>query len=249
MDHEPKWEELNLDCLVMIFQRVELRVLIFDIPFVFTEDPSQSESRDTFQIFSRKGSPFTKLSATNMIMFAVDRSCGCVTSVVLSKNCTFDSLDYITQRCSEMKSLYVPIELWERGDHLATLIVTQISRNCKNFVSLTVGDDIGHEEASAIAIFLPKIKYLSLRFAYLPPQNLKLIIDGCRELETLDCRDCIDFKDDVEIWKIASHIRKHNFQGSTLYEGGLYKITEVLEINPVVDRGATICNHFEIIYD
>ncbi|KAK1353739.1 hypothetical protein POM88_052104 [Heracleum sosnowskyi] len=70
-----------------------------------------------------------------------------------------------------------------------------------------------------IVKLLPKLKRLYMDGADLSKENLLLIMRGCKELECLNVRDCIGFKEnDEEILKLSSSIRNFRCDGSTLYD-------------------------------
>lgn len=89
------------------------------------------------------------------------------------------------------------------------LILVQISIHCKNFVDLCVSNArVCKFETLPIASMLPRIKYLSFRKCDIDQENLIVLLLGCKELVVLDMRDCVGFKVDDEISKLASHISK-----------------------------------------
>ena len=96
-------------------------------------------------------------------------------------------------------------------------LLTQISIHCKSFVALAIESaKIGKHEASAIVNFLPNIKVLDLRSASMEKENLMTILQGCKQLERFDARDCKGFiEGDEEILKHASHIQSFQHEGST----------------------------------
>ncbi|XP_058073082.1 F-box/LRR-repeat protein At3g48880-like [Magnolia sinica] len=90
-------------------------------------------------------------------------------------------------------------------------IIKQIGFHCKNFVGLKTKGPISRQEASAIATWLPKIKYLILNYSYLFKESLMMILEGCRELEELDVTDCRGLDVDDDILKLASHIKTFRY--------------------------------------
>lgn len=98
-------------------------------------------------------------------------------------------------------------------------IVELIENVCIHLTSLTGfrigGGEIYGYEASKIVSLLPKLKYLTINHATLEKKNLVLILQGCRELECLDVRNCIGFdEDDEEILKLSSAIKSFHCDGS-----------------------------------
>lgn len=95
-------------------------------------------------------------------------------------------------------------------------MVPQISLHCKNFTDLRAPQSyIGEDEASLVVTHLPKIKHLSLKGSTIEGETLVMIILGCKELASLDARDCTGFKaDDAGILQLASHIPAFKCEGS-----------------------------------
>ncbi|THG11830.1 hypothetical protein TEA_010948 [Camellia sinensis var. sinensis] len=100
------------------------------------------------------------------------------------------------------------------------LIYVADSIHCNNFVGLGVPNAyIGKSDASAIATLLPNIKELDLRCANIEKESLVMILKGCKELECVDVSDCEGFdKGDIDILKLASHIRTFKPEGSMLFD-------------------------------
>ncbi|KAF5205529.1 F-box/LRR-repeat protein [Thalictrum thalictroides] len=125
-----KWEDLNIDCLLNIFERVGLNPLIFDLPFVCkswykaSRDPYcwkildftciSFEQRYFESIIFVNGQPpadddarwclFTKF----VIKFAADHSCGIATTVVFHHHLFYNILQYPLERCPAVKNLILP---------------------------------------------------------------------------------------------------------------------------------------------
>ncbi|KAL6129002.1 hypothetical protein ACLB2K_072355 [Fragaria x ananassa] len=66
-----------------------------------------------------------------------------------------------------------------------------------------------------------KIKYLWLRRARIGRQGLITLLQGCKDLELLDVRECCGFdEEDEEIAKLAASISKFMCEGSRVGQGG-----------------------------
>ncbi|CAL5436916.1 unnamed protein product [Camellia sinensis] len=133
--------------------------------------------------------------AISMMKFVVDRSDRCATYLSLpNRSLTDEALIYE--------------------------IIYQISIHCNNFVGLGVPNTyIGKSDASAIATLLPNIKELDLRVANIEKESLVMILKGCKELEYVDVSDCEGFNErDIDILKLASHIRTFKPEGSMLFD-------------------------------
>ncbi|XP_077215588.1 F-box/LRR-repeat protein At3g48880-like [Tasmannia lanceolata] len=103
-----------------------------------------------------------------------------------------------------------------------TEILQVISNHCKNFVNLKASGWVDDNVASAIVMFLPKIKYLNLSASTLSKKNLMVILEGCKDLELLYLKNCVGFDVDEEILNRASHIRDFNCEGAQLEEDFLF---------------------------
>ncbi|GFY92958.1 hypothetical protein Acr_08g0013540 [Actinidia rufa] len=164
----------------------------------------------------------------------------------LPNDCTEEALLYVADECPALKALVLPslnflhlhefkiqnhMSKWTNLEflklqtcfHMQELLF-QISIHCKNFIALAIARaNIGKDEASAIVNFLPNIKVLGLRYASMEKENLVTILQGCKQLELFDARDCIGFDEgDEEILKLASHIRSFKHEGSMLFDDDYY---------------------------
>lgn len=115
-----KWEQLNKDILVLVFQRVGMESLLLDIPFVckpwykasreprcwqhlifpnFESDDTIEEEDSPCKGFVERLAIMTphqeNFPVTKFIKFIVDRSCGCATTIKLPAYCPEEVLEYI----------------------------------------------------------------------------------------------------------------------------------------------------------
>ncbi|KAI8002732.1 F-box/LRR-repeat protein [Camellia lanceoleosa] len=178
-------------------------------------------------------------AVTEFIKYVIKRSKRSATFISLPGCCTEEALIYIAEECPGLKTLMLPlphdhmlkipklISNWKSLEFLRLgnsnqmqEFITEISIHCNNFVGLSVVSAyIWKDEASAIVTLLPNINYLSLRYASMKKENLVMILQGCKELEYVDVRDCIGFNEgDDEILKFASHIRTFKHKGSCLFD-------------------------------
>ncbi|PIA32925.1 hypothetical protein AQUCO_04300109v1 [Aquilegia coerulea] len=243
-----KWEDLNIDCLVKIFERVGVKALVSAVPFVCKPwykaslDPQCWKDLDFQAAYPTTSTSTSQVKPgtsplTKLITLSVLRSCGTAVRVVFREDSTYGDF-ILVLGCPSLKILTLPKFL--DGHHIEEIpsltgkwtnlealcmhsryclveTLTQIRTHCKNFKSLTIFNrgTILSDKASAIVTLLPKIKDLTLRETYLPRVSLQLILLGCKDLELLDVRDCVGFdEDDVEIWKMALHIKNFMCTGS-----------------------------------
>ena len=103
-------------------------------------------------------------------------------------------------------------------------ILSQISLHCNNFIKLFApGIYVGKDEVTAMITLLPNLKYLDLKGSTIEQKNLVMILQGCKELQLLDVRDCIGFwEGNAEILELASHIPKFMCEGSIYEEYDTY---------------------------
>ncbi|KAK1390693.1 putative leucine-rich repeat domain, L domain-containing protein [Heracleum sosnowskyi] len=133
---ESKWENLNLDCVVNVFGRLDLESLVLDVPLVckkwhqalanplcwqklvFPVDISQSPLAVEFDASGRS------LNISQLIKFVVDRSQGFCNKIVLPVGTTIADLLYVSDVCPNLKTLVLPTDpmLGQHGNVIAELI-------------------------------------------------------------------------------------------------------------------------------
>ncbi|XP_020594220.1 uncharacterized protein LOC110034282 [Phalaenopsis equestris] len=97
-------------------------------------------------------------------------------------------------------------------------LVKNISLSCRKFCWLMVSGSVRGEDALAIVRYLPKLKKLELKNSYLAKKELMTLVNGCRELEILNLKDCVGFDgEDEEINGKVSHIKQFRKEGCRLY--------------------------------
>ncbi|KAK1404201.1 hypothetical protein POM88_003806 [Heracleum sosnowskyi] len=133
---ERKWENLNSDCLVNVFGRLDLETRLLDIVLVckkwkevllnplcwqiidFPDDISQSRLAVASDA---RGSP----NISGLINFVVGRSQGCCSKLVLPNGTTIADLIYVSDACPNIKTLVLPyddVELAYHGEAIVKLI-------------------------------------------------------------------------------------------------------------------------------
>ncbi|KAK1404198.1 F-box domain-containing protein [Heracleum sosnowskyi] len=228
---ERKWENLNEDCLVNIFGRLDVESLLLDVPLVckqwyratfnplswqnlvFPVDIYPSRLVDSFN--SRAGDLTFDIS--KLIKFVVGRSQGCATTVVLPDCISREDLIFVSDKCPFLKVLAVSSDQFVFETYEEIIVKIGLTLNCKNFVELSMTKTyIDQDVATAIVSNLSTIKRLDvLDESNLEKVNLELILRGCKELELLYARDCVGFdEDDEEILRIASGIKYFQCKGS-----------------------------------
>ncbi|KAJ9555807.1 hypothetical protein OSB04_010421 [Centaurea solstitialis] len=177
-------------------------------------------------------------SLEKLVHFAIGRSHGLVTEVVFHPRLHLKEgqITWIAQRCPSLKLLVLPSHLsyvinfevsnsicnWKdlEGLQVSSLIglkktITNISKNCRNFVHLCVYVPwLDGDIALAIASLLPDIKTLDLRFSIIERSDLVAILKGCQKLEYLDVSACKGVIRDNEILELGGHIRIFKHEGS-----------------------------------
>ncbi|KAL5711701.1 hypothetical protein ACHQM5_013957 [Ranunculus cassubicifolius] len=247
-----KWEDLPIDCLAKIFEGAGTESLIFSLPLVCKNwhtaslDPQCWKVLDFDSVIQSTLQKYTSYSLSlvesfhELVKFAVDRSQGIATKVVLGyTDPEYENImTYISDGCPRLKSLVLYeaseprdedmgcisklIKKWKDLEHLSVFcgdhfdeIISEVSDHCSNFASLTTCKEISCADATTIATYLPNIKSLTLSGSRLDRQDLKIILAGCRELEFLDVTHCEGFdEDDADILKEASHIKTFLSEGS-----------------------------------
>lgn len=221
-----KWEDLDTDCLVNIFQKVGVESMLLFIPFVCkswhrtsltpacwksllfpyaeTFDPMNFDTADSneseagfFDFFVRR---FAREFDIAWSDFTIPK---------------FFKL-LIRRSQGSVEFLKLPGGVFSVYTFALRQILHQINRHCRKFTGLHVADAcIGAREAALIVRFLPKLKYLCLKRARINRNNLITILRACKDLEVLDVRGCTGFDEgDEEILALASHIPKFMCAGS-----------------------------------
>lgn len=100
--------------------------------------------------------------------------------------------------------------------HELEKILAVVSVHCKFLLHLILSNaNVGKDEATAIVNLVPNIKLLTLHRANIDRDSLVVLLQGCKDLDYLDARDCIGFKeDDEEISRLASNIKMFMCEGS-----------------------------------
>lgn len=98
----PKWEDLNMDCLVNVLRRVGIESLLFGAPFVCQSWYKASLHPSCWQIINfqklESGALFWEFyygNTTEFIKSIINRSRGKAIAVRLPDNCTEEALRYI----------------------------------------------------------------------------------------------------------------------------------------------------------
>ncbi|XP_034694826.1 F-box/LRR-repeat protein At3g48880-like [Vitis riparia] len=184
-------------------------------------------------------------SVTAFIKSVVARSQRHATLLRLPICCTKEALEYAANESPTLKTLdldavllfkqstIIPklISKWKNLEMLTlgsrrnmVEILSQISLHCNNFIKLFApGIYVGKDEVTAMITSLPNLKYLDLKGSTIEQKNLVMILQGCKELQLLDVRDCIGFwEGNAEILELASHIPKFMCEGSIYEEYDTY---------------------------
>nr|DAD21252.1 TPA_asm: hypothetical protein HUJ06_022715 [Nelumbo nucifera] len=203
VEQDRKWENMNQDCLIEEFKKVGMEAiesLIMDVPFL---------CKDLWKEYHIKN-----FSVIGFIKLVISRSQGSVIDLELPRCSTLKDLNYVSDECTKLQFLELPEYLIFRqghripklickfmqlrglylgATHFLEEILAQVNLHCKKFDFLSIGGTVGHEEALAIVTHLPVIKRLQLTGILLHRESLKIIIDGCKQLDALDVGERICF--------------------------------------------------------
>nr|POF21279.1 f-box/lrr-repeat protein [Quercus suber] len=199
----PKWEDLNMDCLVNVLTRVGIESLLLGAPFV-----CQSCRGNANVVWLPD-------DCTEEALRYIADECPALKGLSLSGNLCYSYFPVIPKLISKWKNL----EQLRLGS-LSNMekVFEEINCHCKNFYWLCAsGANIERDTASAIVTFLPNIKYLYMRNANIDRESLEMILQGCKELVLLDARDCVGYECDDQLLKLASHISNFQHEGSSLF--------------------------------
>ncbi|XP_010274488.1 PREDICTED: F-box/LRR-repeat protein At3g48880-like [Nelumbo nucifera] len=200
-----------------------------------TDTPWPPFNPSEFNNFSRrfmKEFHVQNFSVRGFLKFVISRSRRSAILLALPTCCTLEDLEFVSDEFPALQflilsdtvageiddySVWPPMSKFKdlRGLTLGLLpncleeFLTDVGLNCKKFESLTMSGPINSEDALAIVTHLPTIKSLHLRGSRLLREDLKIILEGCKELCLLDVRDCVGFEVDDEILKLASRSYQH----------------------------------------
>ncbi|RVW83612.1 hypothetical protein CK203_039296 [Vitis vinifera] len=185
-----KWEELNINCLVNVFQKVGMETLLLDVPLVCKLRYKATLHPMCWQhlIFPENFKAFAdrimkeyqnEIPITSFIKFIVNRSSGCATTLMLPYAAVKKGWSMLlSSKCPALKvfGLHGCLSLKNAS------VIPKLIRNWKNLELMLPKSYVGANEASAIVTHLPKIKHLSLKGATIEKKNLVMILRCCREL-------------------------------------------------------------------
>ncbi|KAL6291983.1 hypothetical protein ACE6H2_000125 [Prunus campanulata] len=145
MMDERRWEDLEMDCLVKVFEKVGMESVLLDVPFVCkswykaTLNPScwqslifpDSERIDwpldvsecpNFQnLMYRFASEYQidgdRCSVTAFLKFVINRSSGNATVLKLPKCCTVEAFEFAANVCPGLVTLSLPLKLLMNSDN------------------------------------------------------------------------------------------------------------------------------------
>ncbi|XP_059632161.1 putative F-box/LRR-repeat protein 23 [Cornus florida] len=165
---ERKWEDLNLDCLLNVFERLGLGSLVLDVPFVCKSWYKATLNPQCWRHIELPTDRLNEPGVLGIIKFAIKHNARYVVSLKTphnynparkSCNSTKDLLVYIANECPFLKGFMmspclspdqmciVPslISKWTNLEWLTLQyssymqeILTQVSLHCKNFVGLAI---------------------------------------------------------------------------------------------------------------
>ncbi|BFG14170.1 hypothetical protein CerSpe_004440 [Prunus speciosa] len=201
---EQRWEDLEMDCLVKVLEKVGMESLLLDVPFV-------CKFASEYQIDG------DRCSVSAFLKFLINRSSGNATVLKLPKCCTVEAFEFAANVCPGLVTSSLPVNLLDNKHTNQELI-----GKWKNLEVLSLYSSKGSvhgREALSIVKLVPNIKYLNLKGAKVNRDGLVTLLHGCKNLVMLDARDCSGFNEnDDEISKFASHISKIMCEGSEFPE-------------------------------
>ncbi|XP_004308782.1 PREDICTED: F-box protein FBW2-like [Fragaria vesca subsp. vesca] len=226
-----RWEDLNRDCLVNVFEKVGIESMLLAIPFVCktwyktsldpacwkrlifpnTIDPWSSEvaSNDRWDYHDEtESSRFEYFTRRFAREFGLEWRLFSVPKFINN---------VINRSKGEAQYLKLP-GICSGYTFAIRKILTHINKNCSKFCGLHLSDTSIDEDdtiTSAIIEFVPIVKFLCLSKSRICRNDLVKILKGCKELEVLDVRECIGFDEgDEKILELACHIPKFMCAGS-----------------------------------
>ncbi|KAJ0980446.1 hypothetical protein J5N97_008701 [Dioscorea zingiberensis] len=150
---------------------------------------------------------------------------------------SLDDLVFSSKKCSSLKTLVLPRLEQEAENQLPELIkhwkdleelemeskpssflelVAQISVHCDKFSGLKMFGHIRMEDSWALVNSLPKLKCLNLSKSCMSKEELMVMIEGLREMESLIVNECIGFQVDDEVKRRSLSIQNFEYEGCEL---------------------------------
>ncbi|CAL8122970.1 unnamed protein product [Prunus armeniaca] len=241
---ERRREDLEMDCLVKVFEKVGMESLLLDVPFVCkswykpTLNPScwqllifpdnkcievwpwdVSECPDFQNLMDRFASEYDidgdRCSVTAFLKFVINRSSVNATVLKLPKCCTVEAFEFAANVS------------WPCDFEFTMRFIGQQTHDpradwqVEKFGGVVIGikGSVHGREALSIVKLVPNIKYLNLKGAKVNWDGLVTLLLGYKDLVMLDARDCSSFNEnDDEISKLAYHISKFMCEGSEFPE-------------------------------
>ncbi|GFY81611.1 hypothetical protein Acr_01g0014200 [Actinidia rufa] len=188
---EPKWEDLDRDCLVSIFGRLGLESLLLDVPFVCkswykaTRIPQSWRHLDFSKLQLHDSWYYDDFTSRLMDTYGIEAL------PELPNRCMEEALLYVADECPALRTLVLPSNVlqgpqgpqFKIKNHMSKWtnlqflklqrcfdmkeLLTQINIHCKNFEALAIERaNIGRDEASAIVKFLPKYKGVASKVCF-----------------------------------------------------------------------------------
>ncbi|XP_042509278.1 F-box/LRR-repeat protein At3g48880-like [Macadamia integrifolia] len=256
---ERRWEELNEDCLVIVFERVGLESLIFDVPLVCklwykaTLNPHCWTNLDFSTSFLmsamlRFSQPmdvnnFSSILSDVLINFlkiAVKRSCGSATKLALPACCTPGALQYVSEEFPSLRVLDMGTELWDYGNWGDKTI------NCSdlNLLHHKCIELLTHHLRKFVSKW-EDLEHLSLLL--IPKDSFKDILTqislSCKNFVGLSTTGSVYTEEAIAIATALPKIRYLRLSRSTLPKNSLKIILDGCEDLVLLD--ARNCIHFE----
>lgn len=232
------------DSLVKVFEKVGLKGIASDIPFV-----CKSWHKASLDPLCWRFLDFPSHTCTEDLKLAVDRSRGLAIHVKFPLTISLEGLAYVAEKCPALESVILAsfdlececldvcvcddnlrnalsslVTQWKdlKFVSLCTMIpyfreiLAQVRLHCTELVGLTILDGICLEQDFQDISMLSNIKYLKIfTTTDIERDGLILLLGGCKQLEELDVCGCVGFDpDDEEIMKMASHIKLFKAEGS-----------------------------------
>ncbi|KAF7813274.1 F-box/LRR-repeat protein [Senna tora] len=224
-----RWEDLDIDILVKIFQLLDIFQLTSGIAHVCSAwrmaccDPLLWKTLDLSMLKSNfikiPLEPFVYVDGrsdttlTRLLKISLSLSRGNIRTLIFHFNLYIsdDQLTYTAERCPKLRRLVLPawnrikktgmckaIRGWKDLESLTmpsiahpSYLLEEIATNCQNFSELKIMGPCDINFASSLAMFLPKLRVLSLRCSTLYKDALILILDNLPNLEVLNISHCI----------------------------------------------------------
>ncbi|XP_020255125.1 F-box/LRR-repeat protein At3g48880-like [Asparagus officinalis] len=259
------WKEMEVDCLINIFQRLDLQDLILSLPFVCKSWSKASTDPLCFRILdipsltffpwtslAKQFSPLYSLSnfsLSSFIKYFVRRSCGSLVELRLPADFspTVDDLARVSNTCQRLKVITLPKLMLEHEVH-----ITELAAKWKELERLEMGSKPSPFTRLAARISTNCKKFRALKMAGSIKREDATAIAGCfKGIKELDLsRAYLPKEHLVVIVKGCKEIEKLILNECVGFDSGDEEIRKLVDgIKIFESRGSVVFDDYDFEND